>query len=88
MPRPNALADEGPNTPQAPERFEAAKVAKAVEPSGDLLVVLDTLPDQPVGPVKGWPARSTPVVRDDGLLVARVGDGDYWFVAWDIPGWS
>jgi hypothetical protein len=88
MPRPTTLTGEGTNAPKPPERFESATVAKAVTAGEDLFVILESLPDQPVGPVKGWSVRTTPAVRGDRLLVARVADGDYWFVAWDIPGWS
>lgn len=84
----NALAGHGASAPKLPERFEPGAAAKAAVAGGDLFVILDSLPDQPVGPVSGWKLRSTPVVRGDRCLVVRVEDGDYWFVAWDIPGWS
>ncbi len=86
--RPNALANVGPSSPKSVERFQAATVANGVSPGQDLYALLDSMPDQPVGPIKGWPTRSTPVSRGDGLLVVRVGDGDWWFVTWDIPGWK
>jgi hypothetical protein len=84
----NALAGQGASSPKLPERFEPGEAAKGTTAGHDLFVTLDSLPVQPVGPVKGWPVRSTPVVRGDRCLVVRVGDGDYWFVTWDIPGWS
>jgi hypothetical protein len=86
--RVNALAGQGASALKLPERFEPAAAAKTAVAGEDLFVILDSLPEQPVGPVKGWPARSTPVVRGDRCLVVRVEDGDYWFVTWDIPGWS
>lgn len=84
----NALAGQGASAPQLPERFQPGEAAKAAVAGGELFVILDSLPEQPVGPVKGWPLRSTAVKRGDRCLVVRVADGDWWFVAWDIPGWS
>jgi hypothetical protein len=83
----NALSGRGASAPRLPERFEPAAAAKAATAGLDLFVILDSMPEQPVGPVKGWKARSTPVVRGDRCLVVRVEDGDYWFVTWDISGW-
>jgi hypothetical protein len=84
----NALAGQGASAPTFPERFEPGEAAKAAVAGGDLFVILDSLPEQPVGPVKGWRKRSTAVARGDRCLLVRVGDGDYWFITWDIPGWS
>lgn len=73
---------------QLPERFEPGEATGPVTAGHDLFVVLDSLPEQPVGPVLGWQARSTPVAKGDRCLVVRVEDGDYWFVTWQIPGWT
>jgi hypothetical protein len=83
----NALAGERDAAPVTPERFEVGEVAHPTSVGDELLVVLDSLPEQLVT-VFGWQARTTPVVKGDRCLTVRVGTGDYWFVTWDLPGWS
>jgi hypothetical protein len=73
--------------PVALEPVQVGAVTKATTAGEDLYVLLESLPEQPVGPVRGWPARSDPVSKGDECLVMKVG-GDWWFLAWDVPGWS
>lgn len=73
--------------PDALEPIQVGTVTKATAPGEDLYVLLETLPEQPVGPIRGWPARSDPVSKGDRCLVMRLA-GDWWFQAWDVPGWS
>jgi hypothetical protein len=83
----NALTHEGASRPPAGERLEAGTVTQATEPGAELLVELDSLPEQTVT-VQGWAARAAGVAKGDRCLVARIETGDYWFVTWDIPGWT
>jgi hypothetical protein len=52
---------------------------------GDAYVILDSLPEQPVGPVLGWrdaPEEGWPQ-RGDRCAIVTASDGTAWFVGWN-----
>ncbi len=80
----NALTE----TPPADDQALSGRVSAApADLKGDAYVVLDSLPEQPIGPVLGWrsaPEAGWPKVGDR-CAIMTASDGTDWFVGWEHP---